>query len=138
MEGESNFDFCELRNMKTYIGEVPILGRGVYAAKNLKKGEVIERCPVIVCPQEEVGYLDKTRLRTYYYMWGKGNDKAAIVLGHGFFYNHSYEPNARYVKDLEHETMLFLCIADVNKGEEIRINYNGDPDSKSPMWFEVI
>ncbi|HEV7165740.1 MAG TPA: hypothetical protein VGO35_10155 [Gammaproteobacteria bacterium] len=31
----------------------------------------------------------------------------------------------------------FIASRDLAAGEEIRTNYNGDPDSKKKVWFEV-
>ena len=123
--------------MQTYIGEVPGLGRGVFAARDLQQGEVIEVCAVLAIPPEQVQYLDKTGLHAYYYAWGHDLKGAAIALGHGSLYNHSYQPNARYLKHLENGTIEFICLNDVKKGEEIRVNYNGDPSDQTPTWFET-
>ena len=81
--------------------------------------------------------LDKTGLHAYYYAWGHDLKGAAIALGHGSLYNHSYQPNARYLKHLENGTIEFICLNDVKKGEEIRVNYNGDPSDQTPTWFET-
>ena len=124
--------------MNCYIGSVSGLGRGVFAAKDIRQGEVIEVCNVIVIPEDEVQYADKTIIGAYYYTWGEDYRKAALALGNGSLYNHSYEPNAKYVKHFENDTLEFTCIKDVKKDEEIRVNYNGVPDDKSPMWFEAV
>ncbi len=43
------------------VKDAPGKGRGVFARKNLKKGEVIETCPVIVLPAEEIDALELTQ-----------------------------------------------------------------------------
>ena len=66
-----------------------------------------------------------------------GPGEAALALGYGSLYNHSYRPNARYV-DLGDRTKLFTAIWDIAAGEEITVNYNGEPGDETPVGFEVI
>ena len=61
---------------------------------------------------------------------------SAISLGYGSIYNHSYEPNAKYEKDFLNNMLIFRAIKIINKGEEIVVNYNGDPNNKEKVWFE--
>ena len=61
----------------------------------------------------------------------------ALALGYGSLYNHSYRPNARY-DDVGQRTKLFTALRAIEPGEEITINYNGDPEDGSPVGFEVI
>jgi len=71
----------------------------------------------------------------YIFWWGE--DKA-IALGYGSLYNHSFNPNAYYITNIENDSIDFYSGMDIQKGEEILINYNGDPDDQSPIWFDVI
>ena len=112
-------------------------GRGVFAQRNFKRGEVIETCPVIVLPPEEIDSLELTQLYNYYFSWGPDSKDAAIALGYGSLYNHSYSPNARYYKDFENSLLRYICIRDIQKDEEITINYNCDPEDKTPVWFDL-
>jgi uncharacterized protein len=116
-------------------------GRGVFAKENIKKDEVIESCPVILMREEEVPDIRKTELHNYYFMWGsdKTRHKAAICLGFGSLYNHSYTPNATYKKYHEEEMIEFVAIKDIQKDEEITVNYNyGNPNDKSKLWIDKI
>ncbi len=108
-------------------------GRGVFARRQIRKGEVIETVPVIVLPGEEVG--DGSASTDYCFAWGRGT--VALALGYGSLYNHSYEPNACY-EDVGGRTKLFVAIRDIAAGEEITVNYNGEPGDRSPVWFDVI
>jgi uncharacterized protein len=119
------------------VKDAPGKGRGVFAQKNLKKGEVIETCPVIVLPAEEIDALELTQLYNYYFAWGADSKDAAIALGYGSLYNHSYTPNARYYKDFDNSLIKYVCITDIQKDEEITISYNCDPEDKSPVWFDL-
>lgn len=111
-------------------------GRGVYATRDINKGELIEQAPVILSPRSERRYLKKTILVDYYFRWS--GRQAALVLGYGSLYNHSYAPNADFENNEDNLSIDFYAINDIKAGEEITINYNGEPDDKSPLWFEVI
>jgi uncharacterized protein len=54
-----------------------------------------------------------------------------------FTHNHSYRPNARY-EDVWPQTKEFTALRDIAPGEEITVNYNGKPKSRSAVWFEVV
>ncbi|MEH2213348.1 SET domain-containing protein [Nostoc sp.] len=118
------------------VGNTNLKGRGVFAQKCFLKGELIERVPVVVIPAEQVEFLDKTILGNYYYDW---EDKAAaIALSLSSLINHSYNPNSYYVKKFADRELDLIAYRDIEAGEEITANYNGSPDNKSPIWFEVV
>lgn len=118
-----------------YLGCSPILGRGVFASDNFTEGDLIEVCPVLIIPAHEVEYLDKTVLYNHYYGWG---DAAGIAQGFGSFYNHSYQPNAVYYVKEEEEVVEIRAFRSIDVQEEITINYNRDPLSQKPLWFDVV
>lgn len=119
------------------VRDSPGKGRGVFAQRHIKRGEVIETCPVIVLPAEEIESLELTELYNYYFAWGPDSKDAAIALGYGSLYNHSYAPNARYCKDFENNLLKYVCIRDIQEDEEITINYNCDPEDTTPVWFDL-
>jgi SET domain-containing protein len=108
-------------------------GRGVFARRFIAEGEVIERVPVLVFPVEESD--DDSVLSEYCFLWGRGT--LALALGYGSLYNHSYCPNARY-DDVGRQTKVFTALRDIEPGEEVTVNYNGDPNDRSPVEFDVI
>src|SRR5947209_6931733 len=111
-------------------------GRGVYARRLIRKGEVIERVPVIVMSLDEYARgVAETVLKDYVFNWDRG--KVALALGYGSIYNHSYKPNARY-DDVGPLTKQFTALRDIMPGEEISVNYNGEPRSRARVWFEVV
>lgn len=113
------------------VKNIKNVGRGVFAQKSFKKGQLIECSPVII--------LDSTRkqktLKNYVFEWTKG--KYAIALGYGSLYNHSYYPNARYSFAYNSKTISFYARRPIKKGEEIRVNYNGCPYDTQNVWFKV-
>ena len=112
-------------------------GRGVFALRKIASGETIEEAPVIVVRENEVAHLDATVLGDYYFLWGDDEKQAALLLGLCSLCNHSYEPNARFVLHPERHTIEFVALRDIAAGEEVTTNYNGDPSSREPVWFEA-
>ena len=130
-----------LTSDKVYIRQSRILnaGRGVYARRDIKKDEIIEKCPVIEVPKHDVSNLRESILVTYFFYFGKNKERLAIALGFGSIYNHTYEPNATYKIKHREKTIDFIALSDINKDDEITVNYNyGNPKDKSPLWFEAI
>jgi SET domain-containing protein len=116
------------------VGKSPGKGRGVFAKKPIRKGAIIERVPVLVLPLKDFpGGLENTTLNNYVYVWSKS--KIAVSLGYGSLYNHSYKPNAKYVHGPN--MLTYRALADIAAGEEITINYNYEPNDKSPLAFDV-
>ena len=117
------------------IDQVGEKGRGVVATRNIARGEVFERAPVLVVPACEWDFVDETFLGDYVYRWG---DTVAVGLGLASFFNHSYSPNARYLKNLLRSELEFVALRDIAAEEEILVNYNEAPDDPNPVWFEVL
>lgn len=98
---------------------------------------MVEICPVIIFNTKERKRLEKTALSHYIYPW-RSVRGAALVLGNGSIYNHSYFPNADWKQNFKTESMVYRAIRSIKKGEEITVNYNSEPDDKTPIdWFEV-
>ncbi len=109
-------------------------GRGVFATTPFHRGELIERAPVCVIPEKFWRHIENTVLKDYCFVWG---DEMAVPFGHFMLYNHSYSPNAYYVKKLNDRILEMIALRDIEAGEEIVMNYNGDPEDDTPVWFEV-
>lgn len=124
--------------VNNYISDskIPNAGRGVLAKINIKKGELIESCPVIQIPSNEASFINKSILVNYIYYLGKNKNKLTLVLGFGSIYNHSYSPNARYRKKQNEKTVDFIATQNIKKGEEITVNYKQGSLDKTPLWFE--
>ena len=125
-----------LQQSDIYFGPSELQGRGVFAARKIEAGEIIEICPVLVFPKSQLADLRKTIFDDYYFDWGNEGDFYALALGYGSLYNHSYEANADYDMDFESDTIDITCIREISPGEEITINYNGFPGDRSKVWFE--
>jgi hypothetical protein len=123
------------RNADIYISESKLGGRGVFAGSSIQKGDLIEVAPVIICKESDKALLDQTALYDYYFMWGENEEKTAVALGFGSLYNHSCPANAEFMADYDDNTIDFYALRYIEAGEEITINYNGDPFDESKPWF---
>lgn len=111
-------------------------GRGVYARVFIPAGTVFERAPLLVMAEKEALEGDHANvLPAYVFEYGKG--KVALALGFGSLYNHSYSPNARY-DDAGNQVKEYRALRDIERGEEITINYNGAEDVMDPVDFNVV
>lgn len=125
------------KNIYIKKSRIPNAGRGVYAIRNIKKNEVIEKCPVIEIPQHDSSNTNESFLTTYFYYCGKQKERVLIALGFGSIYNHTYTPNALYKIKPAENTIDFIALRDIKKGDEITVNYNGkNPKPTNPLWFE--
>lgn len=112
-------------------------GLGVFALKNFEKGEIIENAPVLVFSPTDRKNLEKTPMSHYIYPW-RSTKGAAIAFGYGSIYNHSYSPNADWKQNFRNQSMVYRAIKPIKSGEEITVNYNGEPDEQTPIdWFDV-
>ncbi len=118
-----------------YIASSAINDRGVFTSQDIPKDSLLEICPVIVIPEEEMDLIKHSVLYNYYFDWATEN-QGAIALGYGSIYNHSYTPNAEYREDYEGRQLMLYAIKDIAAGDEITINYNGDPEDQEPVWFD--
>lgn len=120
-----------------YIDESNIsgAGRGVFAKRDIKKSELIERCPIIEIPENERSKLNESFLIFYFFYFGKNKERQALILGFGSIYNHSYKPNALFKIKSRERVVDFVALNNIKKGEEITFNYKGNSKNKNPLWF---
>jgi SET domain-containing protein len=117
------------------MGVVEGHGRGMFATRAFAKGELIERAPIIPIDEKKWPNAAKTILSDYAFDWGVKDEHAAIALGYISIYNHSYSPNAQLEQMLDELMMEIIAIKEIEPGQEITINYNGDPSKQDPLWF---
>lgn len=112
------------------------MGRGVYAVKSFNSGDIIEVAPVIRLTPSERKRMEGTIMDFYIYPW-KSTRSAVLVLGYGCLYNHSFDPNADWKQDFRSRTMVYRALKPIKKGEQIFVNYNGEPDDDTPIdWVQ--
>ncbi len=82
--------------------------------------------------------LDKTLLHDYIFEWKPdGQNLCCMAQGYISVYNHSYTSNCEYFMDYEEGTISIKTVREINEGEELTINYNGNWDDATPVWFDV-
>lgn len=120
----------EIKTSKISGGEFK---RGVFATRDIAKGELIHQAPVVPYLNEDHEHIEKTILDDYAFQYGANH--TAILLGYGSLFNHSYTPNCHYDINFDQHTFDFYAYTDIKAGEELLINYNGEVDCDDPLWF---
>lgn len=104
---------------KLIVKKSRLHGYGVFAEKNIKKGEKIEECYMIISKGG-----DKTLEDFYFDVKGK----YGILTGFGIIYNHADEPNADYTLNIKNKLVTIKAQRNIRKGEEIFVSYGEE-------WF---
>ncbi|MFX0043350.1 MAG: SET domain-containing protein-lysine N-methyltransferase [Candidatus Hodarchaeota archaeon] len=116
-------------------------GKGLFAKQEIKKGKIIDVTHVVLIPNNDYELIDKTIISNYCYSWEnpkyKSEYKMALAMSLCQFMNHSYNPNVRYEYHYRNDSIKYIAIKNISKGEELTMNYNGAVDDKSPVWFNV-
>lgn len=120
-----------------YIELTQKKGKAVFTDIEIEAGVVVEISPVIVMNSNDRVHLDKSLLHDYIFEWGEKKDKCCMALGFIPIYNHSYTSNCEYFMDFEEEIIFVKTVRAIKKGEELSINYNGDWNDATRIWFEV-
>ena len=97
---------------------IPNSGRGVFAEKDFKKGEVIEVCPLLTDYKKN---FYNSKIKDYTFKSKFKPDQEVIVFGMCSMYNHSDNFNVAHNQDPEN--MIFTAARDIKKGEELYVNY---------------
>lgn len=116
-----------------------VKGLGVFAARDLETGEVVEIAPIVRI-ESALGDLPEA-LRHRVFDWARLAGESgvlAIALGYGCMYNHANPANLRYAACMDGAAISFVAVRAIACGEELTINYNGaggEPESESDAWF---
>lgn len=123
-------DAEHLHSELVYIKSVKHKGRGVFARRAIPEGAVIEHVPALLFPANLVeGGIHSPVMDRYLFI--RDDDYFQVPMGFGCIYNHSFDPNAVY-EDGPGPSMIFTARRDIAAGEEVCINYNGDPECQTP------
>ncbi len=106
-------------------------GRGVFALRDIRKGEVIEVAPVVPVAKENV-IENGDAPDGYLLQWDEDTpgEEYAMPLGYVMLYNHNSEPTIAIESDLAEYTMTVKAARDIKIGEELTWNYACD------LWFD--
>lgn len=114
--------------MKTYVKLVDGKGRAVFAAKHIRKGEVVETSPVLVFTVQTTEMAPFS----YEYQWEDevGNEWKEwwLGLGHTSLYNHHHKPNASFdlIDGAQGPRVKITALRRIARNEEITIDYTGE------------
>lgn len=98
------------------VKESPIHGKGVFAARDFKKGDTINKWNTsTILRDDELPTLLDSQQRNISYI---GNDNYVVLQVPELFVNHSCEPNA-FVRNA-----CDVARRNIKKGEEITINFS--------------
>lgn len=116
-----------------------IKGRGVFALRDFAIGEIVEQCPLIILLRA----YDQLppRIQTMVFNWGNlanTSPSYALALGFGSLYNHGNPASLRYEAKPDDNSIQFIAVRDIQKDEELMINYNAggcSHVSDDDTWF---
>jgi len=97
------------------------MGRGIFAGRRFRKGEIIEICPAVPVGMRFGKKCDGEVLEHYLFQWGPRG--SAVVLGYGSIYNHSNSPNASFRPRMSKLELVFRALRDIEIGEQILVDY---------------
>lgn len=122
---------------KLYIRHTETMGRGVFAKEKIPQGHIVEECPCIELSAEDDANIQKTVLR--FYVFNSTKFTSVIALGYGSLYNHApdSEANAFYVYDAAHNCIIITAKREIEKDEQILINYGYNPLVEIERWNSI-
>ncbi len=120
-----------------YIEQSDNMGRGVFTSEGIERDTIIEVSPVIVMTGDERKLLDQTTLHDYIFEWGRDKKECCMAMGYVPVYNHSYRSNCEYEMNFEDRTIQIKTVRNISPGEELFINYNGNWNDATPLWFDA-
>jgi len=97
-------------------------GRGLFAEKKYKENDIIDLCPTIKIPHDNI--YAKSRLNDYVFQSVNDEDHVLVSMGYCGVMNHSQEKqNATWMIDKETESIKMYAIRDIEPDEEFYANY---------------
>jgi uncharacterized protein len=92
-------------------------GRGVFALRDFREGEIIETCPTVTVADDDVEGVAR-----HYVFSSRQAGKLLLVLGYGMLYNHAAEPNM-FHRSAGRQLIEFVALRDIAAGEELTHDY---------------
>ena len=98
-------------------------GRGAFATKDIKKGEVVEACPIIIEKRSNVPY--HSTIDNYVFST-KNKDELAVAFGYCSMFNHRNDPSVTWKMDEDNKKLVLTALKDIKKGEELFVSYGNN------------
>lgn len=102
-----------------YVGQSSIANKGVFANRFFQTGDLIEHCAALQVPWDQ--RIEQTILRDYAFEHPKEKEKALVAHGQCGLYNHSNQPNAKYVTG--NQSVTIYATKPIFPGQEIFVSY---------------
>jgi SET domain-containing protein len=118
----------EIPNLGCEIRTVPGAGRGVFATRPFRVGELICQDPVILLDVEDWRSSKDTIFDDYVFEWPDAGTPMAISLGVGSLFNTSFDPNTKFVPDPHRKIITFTAIKPIAIGDEMLIDYDWETE----------
>lgn len=118
-----------MANQSVYIGKGKLAGKGVYAARDFKKGEVVKLYDLKSLTQTAFDALPKSEHKFVHTFWGK----MYLFPEPSRYTNHSANPNTR--SDLK--KMCDIAVRPIKKGEMITTNAKIEVKAELETFIEV-
>jgi SET domain-containing protein len=108
---------------KIYLKNSSLHNLGVFSSQPITKGDIIDVCPFLSFPQNSNEKIPVFSNYTFCYPRSENWREHALVLGYGSYYNHSETPSIEWYTNEEDRTFVFFALRDIDKEEELLINY---------------
>lgn len=137
-----------LSHVMIFDSDIPLAGKGLFAYKNFKKGDIVDISPVLILRKHEIESISNESIIMNYVITAQNVDVMLLPLGLSAAINHNsenlsnlqmewYEWSTNHVNDLSRysniEDLLksdfspldisFRAKRDISYGEELTINY---------------
>lgn len=113
-----------------YVKKSNIHGLGVFSKSKISNKSIIEKCHAIPLEFRNKYHKDST-IMSYCYSFGNEDNlvkehgrQLYLLTGNGLLYNHSAQPNAKWIFDSDNMIAKLIAIQDIELDSEITTNYN--------------
>lgn len=115
-----------INHNKTEVRSSSVAGYGVFATKDIKKGEIIEEAVIFAIKPLASRHLETLHGRYVF----NGEPWPRLIGGNISFYNHSTNPNMNIVQDNDYERIVkVIALKDIKKDSELLHDYGYDPSN---------
>jgi len=123
-ECEINYELLPApKSIRIGKSKIPNSGLGVFANEDIRKGQIIEYCPLLFLKRENI--LKDSLLWKYLFKPTFKNSTiySTLALGHCSVYNHhSKKVNLHHIQDC-HRIMKIIATKNIKKGKELYLDY---------------
>lgn len=107
------------------------MGRAIIAEMDLRLGDIITNCELLIFSPDDTIRVNETDLQYYTFTFNKESKQDCLVLGDGEIFNHDDNANVLYglVDWNGRKLMRFQASRDIKKGEQLFIDYRADVDN---------